>query len=212
MIPRSRAKDQTSQGIRGAGGWFAPARRVLGDHPELDISSYIAADFEPGGLRGPSMVAQELANVSLVSAAWWWWWWWGRGGKVAADSSEMDSVIAQPSTTSTPTTHSPHHVCWDFYHAAKQGFVALADEADAHLKQRARRSVRPRLLPGKQGWEFWDRVVWDPASLSHPELQGAARTLGFKVRGVDGVVVGRLRAARGLGGGAAFMMRYAAHS
>jgi len=111
---------------------------------------------------------------------------------VTAVRFKVDGVVAQiktlSSTTSTPITHSPHQVCWDFYHAAKLGFRALAEEAGARLQQQRRLNgvkadpiLYYSLLPGDRTWEFWDQVVSAPASLKLPDLKDAARTLRVKV-------------------------------
>lgn len=52
-----------------------------------NVMACLASTLQPGGLRGPSCVAKELAQASLV--------------------------------------------CWDFYHAAKHGFTALAEAASS---------------------------------------------------------------------------------
>jgi len=44
-------------------------------------------------------------------------------------------------------------------------------------------------LPYDKGWEFWDRVVSAPASVTQPELRVAARTLGLRTM-VSGDVIG----------------------
>ncbi|WIA14453.1 hypothetical protein OEZ85_002978 [Tetradesmus obliquus] len=65
-----------------------------------NVMACLASTLEPGGLRGPSCVAKELAQASLVAAA------------------------AAAAAAAVP-------VCWDFYHAAKHGFTALAEAASS---------------------------------------------------------------------------------
>jgi hypothetical protein len=81
--------------------------------------------------------------------------------------------------------------CWDFYHAARHGFQALA-EATGSLQQRppsehvqSKALLDLAALPGPAklgGWVFWDSVVQQPTSLKLPQLKDAARQLGVMVR------------------------------
>jgi hypothetical protein len=85
-------------------------------------------------------------------------------------------------------------VCWDFYHASKSGFLALAAAAaDFHSNAPGTYYNKPTLtlldLPGPQGlggWRFWDQAVQNPGQLKLPALKDAARQLGLQVSGVTG--------------------------
>lgn len=82
-------------------------------------------------------------------------------------------------------------VCWDFYHAAKPAFTALA-EATQHLQQHLPRpgtKLNAKLralqsLPGDAslgGWAFWDTALQSPTELKLPQLKAAAKALGLQV-------------------------------
>jgi hypothetical protein len=82
-------------------------------------------------------------------------------------------------------------VCWDFYHAAKHGFIALAAATDT-VQQRpppeeyglSKLLYGLASLPGPAtlgGWAFWDSVVQQPTNLKLPQLKDAARQLGVTV-------------------------------
>lgn len=80
-------------------------------------------------------------------------------------------------------------MCWDFYHAAKVGFVALGQAtADLHTRpfflELDKTADGIFSLPGPEslgGWEFWDSAVQSPAQLKLPQLKDAARHLGLQV-------------------------------
>jgi hypothetical protein len=89
-------------------------------------------------------------------------------------------------------------VCWDFYHAAKVGFVALSDATkglhapvhDPHTNMGVPLESRPvaslKNLPGPEnlgGWSFWDTAVQRPTELKLPQLKDAARYFSLQVGG-----------------------------
>ncbi|KAF6261940.1 hypothetical protein COO60DRAFT_699338 [Scenedesmus sp. NREL 46B-D3] len=127
------------------------------------IMAHLAGSMQPGGLRGPSCVAGELAQASLV--------------------------------------------CWDFYHAAHQGFQALAQATDSLQQHPPPQCLESKLLHGLAalpgpaalgGWAFWDSVVQQPASLKLTQLKDAARQLGVMVTGTKAELMLRLLGGFGL--------------
>lgn len=85
-------------------------------------------------------------------------------------------------------------VCWDFYHAAKQGFIALAEatsvlygpcpDTDYNVRRLGKGVIGLQNLPGPEqlgGWSFWDTAVQRPTQLKLPQLKDAARYFGLQV-------------------------------
>lgn len=85
-------------------------------------------------------------------------------------------------------------VCWDFYHAAKQGFIALAEATTGlyapcpdrlpDVRRLGKGLLGLQNLPGPEqlgGWSFWDTAVQRPTQLKLPQLKDAARHFGLQV-------------------------------
>ncbi|KAF8057151.1 PIG-K [Scenedesmus sp. PABB004] len=137
----------------------------------------LARTLEPGGVRGPSLVARGCANAALACQAL-------RGAlppalaALAAAAADLELLRLEPGQQ----------------HTLAQGRKLASAGAWSGVV------ARLQALPGERGWSFWQHVVSEPAALDDDQLAAAVSELGLAASGSKAETAARLLAAFSLSG------------
>ncbi|WIA41028.1 hypothetical protein OEZ86_004666 [Tetradesmus obliquus] len=109
------------------------------------VMARLASCLEPGGVYGPSLVARDLANASLVCSE---FYCAAQFGLSAVNSNIQHSL--QQQLLRQPLPPPPSTYLGDKARQAHNTAAALSTGLN---------------LPGPKGWHFWDVLVTEPLSL-----------------------------------------------